>query len=412
MNADVNYLDSAVWDAAMPERFKWLREHDPVYWSAKSNAWIISRYEHVLEASKDQSRFTSEHGVRPGNEIKLGLIDEAEPRHTQLRKLINRGFTPRMVKHWEGVFRVLCDEILDEVAPRGECDFVDDIAVPLPLLLIAEMMGIRKEDRQRFHHWSDAMIAGDGNLDRPEIVAKAAQAYMEYSHYVTEIIEDRRREPREDLVSKLVAAKDEGLLETYDEDQSRFENRSAEDMELANDELIKLLVVLLVAGNETTRNSISGTMSLLIENPDVREELIAHPEKIPQAMEEGIRLVSPVHSFGRTVVHDTELGGKELRAGETILLVYPSANRDADAFPDPDRFDIERRPHHLGFGIGPHFCLGANLARMEMKVAFEEILRRLPDMEYSGRGPVIQPSSLVRSCVEMGVRFTPERKAA
>ena len=208
MHVDVDYMDSANWDEEMPARMAWLRENAPVYWAEKSNLWVISKYDDVLEVSKDQTRFTSEHGVRPGNPIKLGLIDEGEPRHTAVRKLMNRGFTPRMVKHWEDVFRGLCDDVLKEVAPAGECDFVHDIAVPLPLLLIAEMIGIRKEDRERFHHWSDDMIGGEGNLDKPEIVARAGTAYVEYSHYISEIIEQRRREPREDLVSKLVAAKD------------------------------------------------------------------------------------------------------------------------------------------------------------------------------------------------------------
>jgi cytochrome P450 family 142 subfamily A polypeptide 1 len=404
-------MNSANWDDQMPSRLAWLRENAPVFWSEQSNLWVITKYDDVLEVSKDQERFTSEHGVRPGNPIKFGLIDEAEPRHTALRKLMNRGFTPRMVKHWEDVFRGLCDEVLGEVAPLGECDFVDDIAVPLPLLLIAEMIGIRREDRERFHRWSDDMIGGEGNLDKPEIVAKAGAAYVEYSQYVTEIIEQRRREPREDLVSKLVAAKDEGLLATYDEDPELF-NDDAEGVELANDELIKLLVVLLVAGNETTRNAISGAMQLLIENPDARRQLIERPELIPDAMEEAVRLVSPVHSFGRTVTRDTELRGKSIEAGQTVLLVYPSANRDADQFPDPDRFIVDRKPHHLAFGIGPHFCLGANLARMEMRVAFAEILRRLPDMEYAAGGPQLKPSALVRSCTEMRVRYTTERVAA
>ena len=411
MHVDIDYMDSASWDEEMPARMAWLRENAPIYWAEKSNLWVISKYDDVLEVSKDQTRFTSEHGVRPGNPIKLGLIDEGEPRHTAVRKLMNRGFTPRMVKHWEDVFRGLCDDVLKEVAPAGECDFVHDIAVPLPLLLIAEMIGIRKEDRERFHHWSDDMIGGEGNLDKPEIVAKAGTAYVEYSHYISEIIEQRRREPREDLVSKLVAAKDEGLLETFDENPELF-NDDAEGVELANDELIKLMVVLLVAGNETTRNAISGAMQLLIENPDARQKLIARPELIPDAMEEAVRLVSPVHSFGRTVTQDTEVRGQRMEAGQTVLLCYPSANRDPDQFHDPDRFIVDRKPHHLAFGIGPHFCLGANLARMEMRVAFTEILRRLPDMEYSAGGPQLKPSALVRSCTEMRVRYTPERAAA
>jgi len=406
---DVDFLDSANWDASMPERLRWLREHDPVYWSEASRCWILAKYHDVTDVSKDQERFTSALGVRANYPVKLGLIDEAEPRHTELRRLINKGFTPRMVRLWEEKFETLCDEVLSAIGPRGECDFVREVAVPLPLLLIAEMMGIHREDRERFHHWSDAMIAGDGNFHRPEIVTKAAQAYMEYSHYLTAIIEERRREPREDLVSILVGAKDAGLLRRFDADPAFFAD---DQIELANDELIKLLVVLLVAGNETTRNGISGGMQLLIEHPQVRHELIVHPEKIPLAVEEMLRLVSPVHTFSRTVTQDTLLHGKALRLGQKVLLVYPSANRDADVFPEPDRFQIDREPHHVAFGIGSHFCLGANLARMEMRVAFREILRRLPDMEYASGGPEFRPSALVRSCVRFLVRFTPERRAA
>ena len=406
---DVDFLDSANWDASMPERLRWLREHDPVYWSEASSCWVLAKYQDVSEVSKDQDRFTSALGVRANNPVKLGLIDEAEPRHTDLRRLINKGFTPRMVRLWEEKFEVLCDEVLSAVGPRGECDFVTDVAVPLPLQLIAEMMGIHREDRERFHHWSDAMIAGDGNFHRPEIIMKAGQAYMEYSRYLTGIIEERRREPREDLVSILVGAKDAGLLKKFDEDPALFVD---EEIELANDELIKLLVILLVAGNETTRNAISGGMQLLIEHPLVQRDLTAHPEKIPLAVEEMLRLVSPVHTFSRTVTRDTTLRGKALREGQKVLLVYPSANRDAEVFPEPDHFDIDREPHHVAFGIGNHFCLGANLARMEMRVAFREILRRLPDMEYASGGPEFRPSALVRSCVRLLVRFTPERRAA
>jgi cytochrome P450 family 142 subfamily A polypeptide 1 len=364
----------------------------------------------VSYVSKHQELFTSEHGVRPRNPAKLGLIDEGEPRHGQLRNLINRGFTPRMVKKLEGVFREITTEAIDKVASRGECDFVEDIAVPLPLLLIAEMIGIRKEDRDRFHHWSDDMIHAEGNMDDPEIVAVAGKAFMEYSAYVSEIIEDRRRRPRDDLVSILVGAEKEGVLTRFDVKALPGE-LNEEHLELANDELIMLLVVLMVAGNETTRNALSGGMQLLIENPGERDKLLADPSLIPSAVEEMVRLVSPVHSFGRTVTRDTELGDRKLREGQTVLVIYPSANRDADVFPDPDVFRVERNPHHLGFGIGNHFCLGANLARMELRVALEELLRRLPDMQYADEGPEIMPSALVRSCMRMRVRYTPESPA-
>jgi cytochrome P450 len=153
-------------------------------------------------------------------------------------------------------------------------------------------------------------------------------------------------------------------------------------------------------------------MQLLIENPGERQKLLDDPRLVPSAVEEMVRMVSPVHSFARTATRDTELRGRTIRAGEQVLMIYPSANRDPDVFVEPDRFRVERNPQHLGFGIGTHFCLGANLARMEMRLAFEEILRRLPDMTYAAGGPVVQPSALVRSCVEMKVRFTPERRAA
>ena len=169
------------------------------------------------------------------------------------------------------------------------------------------------------------------------------------------------------------------------------------------------MVILMVAGNETTRNALSGGMQLLIENPDARRRLIEDPSLIPAAVEEMVRLVSPVHSFGRTVLRDTELRDAKMTAGQQVLMLYPSANRDENEFDDPDTFLVDRNPHHVGFGIGSHFCMGANLARMEMRVAIREILRRLPDMEFATGGPVVVPSALVRNCAEMQVTFTPER---
>ena len=410
VDIDVEYLAAPSWDEKMPERLRWLRENDPVHWSEKDQLFVITTFEDVAYVSKNQQLFTSGEGVRPAMDTKVGLIDEGEPRHGQLRKLINRGFTPRMVKKLEVVFREITTEAIDAVASEGECDFVEDIAVPLPLLVIAEMIGIRKEDRKRFHAWSDAMIAGDGNLENPEIMAKAGAAFVEYSQYVTEIIEERRRNPQDDLVSILVGAKDDGILEEGVQHRRHArEEFSDEANALANSELIMMLVLLMVAGNETTRNALSGGMALLIENPDQRQKLLDDPSLIPSACEEIVRYVSPVHSFGRTVVEDTELQGVPLAKGDKVLIVYPSANHDPAAFANPDVFDVTRNPHHVGFGVGSHFCLGANLARMELRVAFGELLRRLPDMEYAAGGPVIVPSSLVRTCSEMRVKFTPER---
>ncbi len=412
MDLNIRFLASENWDASMHERLRWLREKDPVHWSEQDDIWILTRYDDVAYVSKHQELFTSAQGVRPDTDAKISLIDEGEPRHTQLRRLINRGFTPRMVKKLEEAFFDITTEAIDAVADLGRCDFVEDIAVPLPILLIAEMMGIRREDRRCFHDWSDRMIAGSGNAHNPEIMQQAGLAFVEYSNYLTGIIEDRRREPRDDLISILVGADADGVLTTFDRKESSHREVTGEQLDLANNELIMLLVVLLVAGNETTRNAISGGMQLLIENPEERRKLIDDPGLIPGAVEEMVRLVSPVHSFSRTVTRDVELNGRQLRAGQRVLMVYTSANRDADVFEDPEAFRVERNPQHLGFGIGTHFCLGANLARMEMRVAFRELLRRLPDMEYATGGPEFQPNVLVRTCTHMQVRYTPERRAA
>lgn len=405
-DVDVAFLDPATWDANIHERMRWLRRNDPVHWSPKDDCWVLSKFEDVSAVSKDQELFTSEHGVRLGNAPKIGLIDEGEPRHGKLRGLINKGFTPRMVRKLEIAFRQIVKDSLDAIAKQGSCDFVEDVAVPLPLLVIAEMIGIRQEDRMRFHEWSDAMIRGDGAKD-PAILGKAGQAFVAYSAYVTEIIEDRRKNPKDDLVSILVGAHDSGMLRNF-EQKLDDHHTDVHQLSLANNELIMLLVILLVAGNETTRNGLSGGMQLLIENPDQRQKLIDDPSLLPMAVEEMVRLVAPVHSFARTTTRDTVIRDREIKAGERVLMLYPSANRDEDVYEDADAFRVDRNALHLGFGLGPHFCLGANLARMEMRVAFEELLRRFPDMEYTDGGPVIVPSALVRSCVQMNLRFTPE----
>jgi cytochrome P450 family 142 subfamily A polypeptide 1 len=409
MDVRVPYLQPESWDSNMPERLRWLRENAPVYWSEPDNLWVLTKYADVEYVSKHQEIFTSAQGVRPGTPAKIGLIDEGEPRHSQLRRLINRGFTPRMVAKLEETFLSITTESIDAVAAAGECDFVTSIAVPLPLMLIAEMMGIGRADYPRFHRWSDDMIQADGSKD-PQVMMKAGAAFMEYATYLRRVIDDRRANPIDDLVSILTGAKDGGTLTQFAHNADAV--GLGEHAGVANDELLMLLTILLVAGNETTRNGISGGMQLLIENPDERRKLIADPSLIPSAVEEMVRMVSPVHSFSRTVLEDTEIRGQRIAKGQSVLMVYPSANRDTDVYDDPDTFRVDRNPTHLGFGVGTHFCLGANLARMEMRVAFEQLLRRLPDMEYSAGGPVIKPAALVRACMEMRVRFTPESLAA
>ena len=407
MSTDVSYLSSDSWTAEMPERLHWLRRHSPVHWSEKDDLFVVTKFADVAEISKDQGRFTSANGVRPGSGVKLALLDESGPRHVQLRRLISRGFTPRMVAKLEPKFRSIARTAIDAVAQRGECDFVESIATPLPLLLIAEMIGVRRQDRARFQGWSDDMIAADGNASNPQRMQRAGLAFAQLAAYVTPILESRRKHPQDDLISVLVGAKEEGILGDLGAGDAPAA-LGLEDPQLANDELLMLLVLLLVAGNETTRNALSGGLACLIENPGARAQLLASPEKIPAAVEEMLRFVSPIHSFARTATRDGVLRDQRIRAGQRLLMIYPSANRDEEVFAEPDRFDVERGPQHLAFGIGAHFCLGANLARMELRVAFEELLARLPDLAYAdAEGAVVRPSALVRSYTRMRVRFAP-----
>ena len=268
-NVDADFSHASAWTADMPERMRWIRENAPVFWSEKTAAYIISRYDDVIHVSKNNDVFCSGEGVLPGTlNAKIGMIDEDEPRHSEMRGLINRGFTPRMVRKWEEVFKRITDEAIDAIAAKGECDFVEAIAVPLPLILIAEMIGIRREDRERFHQWSDAMISAVGNLDKPEVVMASGKAAMEYMTYVTQIIEDRRKAPKDDLISILVQAKADGVLVEHADAGSNVEKafeaagsfEGSEHRSMNNDELIKMSILLMVAGNETTRNGLSGGM--------------------------------------------------------------------------------------------------------------------------------------------------------
>jgi cytochrome P450 family 142 subfamily A polypeptide 1 len=406
IDADVDYLDASAWGPDAQGRMRWLRRNAPIYWSDRSDLFIVSKYDDIVEISKNPEIFCSGQGIRPGIPVRQALIDEDDPKHCQLRRTINRGFSPRMVKLLEEKFESITRNAIDAVAHEGHCDFVEAIAVPLPLILIAEMIGIPKEDHKRFHGWSDAMMRADGHYDDPEIVGRAARAAQEYAEYIKEIIEARRREPQEDLVSALVAADDAGVLGELG--GSGLENESEEFLKLANDELVMVLVTLMVAGNETTRNALSGSIEALIRNPEIRDHLAANPVGIPDAVEELLRFVSPVHSFARTATQDTELRGQRIEAGQKVLMLYPSANRDEDVFEHADELRIDRKPNHLAFGIGHHFCLGANLARMELRVALRELLRRLPDMRFADSGPIVEPHALVRSCTRMDVLFTAE----
>jgi cytochrome P450 family 142 subfamily A polypeptide 1 len=373
-----------------------LRREDPVHWDEKNQVWVLSRYADVVHVSKNPEIFCNRFGVTR-EDTPISIITMDDPRHSQLRRLISRGFTPRMVSTIERRIEEVTTEAIDAVAGRGSCDFAADLAVPLPLLVIAEMIGIRREDRDAFHEWSDAMILAAGQQDRPEIVTRATDAYLAYTQYLQEVFAERRREPRDDLVTVLVQAQADGTLAKDDEN-------------ISADELLQFMTILLVAGNETTRNAISGGMVAFSENPDQWRRLRDEPALLPLAVEEILRWVTPVVGFRRTVLADTEIRGQPIREGERVVMLYQSANRDEEVFPDADRFRVDRRPNdHLAFGIGTHFCLGANLARAEIRAMYRELLRRLPDIRMApGARPEMVRSPLVRGIASLPAVFTPE----
>jgi cholest-4-en-3-one 26-monooxygenase len=376
-----------------------LRREDPVHWDAKNEVWVLSRYADVVHVSKNPQIFCSRFGVTR-EDTPISIVTMDDPKHSQLRRLISRGFTPRMVATIERRIEEVTTACIDAVAARGTCDFARDLAVPLPLLVIAEMIGIRPEDRDAFHEWSDAMILAAGQQDQPEIITAATNAYLAYTEYLQEIFEERRRDPRDDLVSVLVQAQADGTLAKDDEN-------------ISADELLQFMTILLVAGNETTRNAISGGMVALSENPEEWRRLREQPELLSTAVEEILRWVTPVVGFRRTVLSDTEIRGQKIREGERVVMLYQSANRDEDVFPEADRFRVDRKPNeHLAFGIGTHFCLGANLARAEIRVMYRELLRRLPDIRMApGARPEMVRSPLVRGIGSLPAVFTPEQSA-
>jgi len=391
-----NLTDSTLYAGDPYPTYKWLRENAPVYWDAASRLWVLSRYDDIVQVSKNPEVFSAAQGVLPDSDAMVSIVCMDDPRHLRLRKLVNRGFTPRMVGMLEPKIRALTTEILDGIAARGACDLVREVAVPLPLYIIAEMLGIPREDFPRFHDWSDRLINVAGNYDDMTKVMDATTAYAEYGAYLQEIFESRRREPREDLTGILVAAQQDGML-------------APDEEAMENDEIVMFMTLLLVAGNETTRNAIAGGMLALMEHPDQFALLRRRPELIDLAVEEILRYVTPIICFRRTVVRDATVRGQAMKPGDRVLMLYQSANRDEAVFPDPDRFDITRDPNpHLAFGIGAHFCLGANLARAELRIMIEALVERFPDMRVAPGGAAERMASTLVS----GIRRLPVVYAA
>jgi cholest-4-en-3-one 26-monooxygenase len=393
--------------------FRWLRENDPVHRDQLNGIWVVSKYEDISYVERQPELFCSGQGVRPkgGGADALSIVSMDDPEHARQRRLISRGFTGARITALTDHIRELARGLVDAVAARGNCDFVDDIAKPLPLIVIAEMLGLGVEDRERLAHWSDTMMAGEGaEADDPRQAA-AGDAWAEYITYLVGLLEERRAHPQDDLISVLLSSADAGEI-SFDEQAviAKVQDGQLADsgLGLGADDLLAFLVLLLVAGNETTRNALSGGMLALSTFPDERVKLVGDLGLVNSATEEILRYVSPVISFSRTVTRPTELRGRALETGDVVLNVYPSANRDADVFDDPDAFHVDRAPNlHLAFGTGPHFCLGANLARTEIRILLEELFSRVPDIHVpAGADAERGANALVTTIQHLPVEFT------
>jgi methyl-branched lipid omega-hydroxylase len=359
--------------------------------------WSLVRYDDVVRASRDSDCFISGRGSNIGDlpvellEFFGSMINMDAPRHTKLRKLVNRGFTPRMVAALEENVRAQARRIVADVAPAGACDFVQEIAASLPLKIICDMMGIPEADNRRMFELSN-VILGIGDPEYGSTMDVLMSAAVELSQYAQALGEERMTSPRDDITSVLMQA---------DVDGDR----------LTTAEFASFFILLVVAGNETTRNAISHGMKALTDFPAERQRWMADFDGVaPTAVEEIVRWATPVIHFRRTATRDVEIGGQTIREGEKVVLWYNSANRDERAFSDPYRFDVGRTPNdHVGFGGGgAHFCLGANLARREIKAMFEELFRTLPDIHVVGE-PDLLFSAFIHGIKRMRVEWTPRR---
>ena len=386
-------------DGVPHEWFQVLRREAPVYHHPEPNGpgfWAVTRHADVVEVNRDWDRFSSnKRGTliddMPSEQLaqqQLMMLNMDPPLHTRYRLLINKGFTPRMVAQLEDAMRQRTTAIVDEICEKGECDFVTDVAAELPLQVIADILGVPQEDRHLVFDWSNRMV-GAADPEYAGAEESGMEAAMELYTYAHDLAGARRADPHDDIISILLRAEVEGHT-------------------LSELELDMFFLLLSVAGNETTRNGIAHGMLALIEHPDQRQRLIDDRTLIPSAVEEILRWGTPVMCFRRTATRDTEVGGQPIAEGDKVVIWYISANRDEAVFEDPFRFDVGRTPNeHVSFGGGgPHFCLGAHLARMEMRVMFTELLQRVPDWQLAGPVKRLQ-SNFINGIKHLPVSFSP-----
>ncbi|HEU5033910.1 MAG TPA: cytochrome P450 [Mycobacteriales bacterium] len=399
LDIDVYDLDQYV-EAVPHDKLRRLRNEAPVYRHSDPQLpegyWALTRHADVVYVSRNPELFSSYEKTAMINEFpqeqidqqRLFMLNQDPPDHTRTRSLVNRGFTPRMIARLEERIQATCDDIVDAAVAKGEGDFVTLCAAELPLIVIAELMGVPVEDRHKVFDWSNRMIGGDD----PEYGVTEEQrldAATEMWAYASALAEEKRKQLSDDIVSKLISPDDAGNV-------------------LSEMEFDLFFMLLAVAGNETTRNAISGGMFALMEHPEQWDKLRSDPSLIPTAADEIVRWVSPVNLFRRTATQDVEIGGVPIKQGEKVVIYYSSANRDEAVFTDPYTFDIAREPNpHVGFGGGgPHFCLGRHLAKLEIECIFRSLISKVERVELVSP-PRRLRSNFINGIKEMTVKFHP-----
>lgn len=406
--SDVDLYDPDTYVEGVPhEMFATLRREAPVYRHLDDEGkpfWCVTKHADIVTVNRDPKTYSSWQGATYIHELdpedlagqQMMMLNMDPPDHTGLRKIVNKGFTPRRIRELQDILERRAVTIVDEVIERGECDFVVDVASELPLQAIAEFLGVPQDDRKLIFDLTNRMIgSADPEFDLEE--GRPREAAAEMFAYSQALFEDRQANPREDIATALIQAEVEG------------EKLTELDFNL-------FFMLLAVAGNETTRNALSHTQLALMEHPEERQKVLDDPAKIDALIEEGLRWATPVMHFRRTATTDTVLHDVEIAEGDRVVIWHMSGNRDEDVFDDPYTFDIDRAADghldQIAFGGGgPHFCLGANLARAEMKVMLGEVLRRMPDMEMTAP-PARLRSNFINGIKHMPVKFTPAATSA
>lgn len=377
-----------------------MRRDHPVALDERAGCWGVYRYDDVRQVitdhdsfSSDRTRFLPDADPPTAEQFRVAssLVGTDPPRHRLLRDLVSRAFTPRAIAQLEPHIAELTEGMLDAVVPTGSMDLIADLAYPLPVTVIAEMLGIPTSDRPRFKRWADALFEGTNEIptdSNAPIVQERMRVLAEMNDYFRAFVEQRRGAPTDDLISRLVAAEVEG-------------------QRLSEGEVLAFCTLLLIAGHITTTNLLGNAMVALLDHPEQLRRLRSDLALVPSTIEEVLRYDGPVQAIPRFILQDAEVGGQRIAAGQRILAWIAAANRDAAEFPDPDRFDITRSPnHHLAFGAGIHFCLGAPLARLEARVALTILLHRLETIELAERtAPALTGNTFLRGVTRLPLRF-------